>query len=178
MLMAALRARRGNPATELVDDLVQEAYCRLLTAGGRSLRCFRGTTEAELVGFLGRVAESVVVDHQRRHRALRRALDRDDLEPTVEVPDWLVRRGAGPEERVLTRERRGLFWRRCRASAALRGPTWQRNLAILRWTLLEGRTSREVSRALAGTLSPSSIDSMVSRLRSELARSGLAIPTR
>lgn len=177
-LLAAARARRSDSAPVAVEDLLQEVYCRLLAAGGRALRAFRGTTEAELASFLGRVGESVLADALRRRKAIRRALDRDEPERGAELPDWVMRRRANPEERMLTRERRGLFWRRCRTAAALRGPARRRNLAILRWTLLEGRTSREVSQALAGSLSPSSVDSMLSRLRGELARAGLELPGR
>jgi len=65
-LMRALRLRRiQDDATDLVSDLAQDVYLRLVQHRGRILRGFRGTTEFSVMAFLARISSSVVQDHQR-----------------------------------------------------------------------------------------------------------------
>src|SRR2546428_13982862 len=60
-LMRALRLRRIQEDTsDVVPDLAQEVYLRLVQHNGRGLRSFRGTTEFSELGFLGRISSSVV----------------------------------------------------------------------------------------------------------------------
>jgi len=66
-LMRALRLRRiRDDASDLVSDLAQEVYVRLVQRDGHALRTFRGTTEFSVMAFLARVSLSVVQDHQRQ----------------------------------------------------------------------------------------------------------------
>jgi DNA-directed RNA polymerase specialized sigma24 family protein len=65
-LMRSLRLRRiQDDAADLVPDLAQEVYLRLVQNDGRILRAFRGTTEFSVMAFLARISASVVQDHQR-----------------------------------------------------------------------------------------------------------------
>src|SRR5947199_8279852 len=65
-LMRALRLRRIQDDTaDVVPDLAQEVYLRLVQHNGRILRSFRGATEFSVMAFLARIAASVVQDHQR-----------------------------------------------------------------------------------------------------------------
>lgn len=65
-LMRALRLRRiQDDAADIVPDLAQEVYLRLVQRDGRILRVFRGTTEFSVMAFLARVSASVVQDYQR-----------------------------------------------------------------------------------------------------------------
>jgi RNA polymerase sigma factor (sigma-70 family) len=65
-LMRALRLRRiQDDAADIVPDLAQEVYLRLVQHDGRILRSFRGTTEFSVMAFLARIAATVVQDHQR-----------------------------------------------------------------------------------------------------------------
>jgi DNA-directed RNA polymerase specialized sigma24 family protein len=50
---------------DLVPDLVQEVYVRLVQNDGRALRSFKGTTEFSVRAFLAKISASVVLDHQR-----------------------------------------------------------------------------------------------------------------
>src|SRR2546422_9157144 len=64
-LMRALRLRRIQEDTsDVVPDLAQEVYLRLVQHNGRVLRSFRGTTEVSVLAFLGRISSSVVQDYQ------------------------------------------------------------------------------------------------------------------
>src|SRR2546422_10495743 len=66
-LMRALRLRRiQDDACDVVPDLAQEVYLRLVQHDGRVLRSFRGTTEFSVLAFLGRISSSVVTDYQRQ----------------------------------------------------------------------------------------------------------------
>jgi len=65
-LMRSLRLRRiQEDVADLVPDLAQEVYLRLVQHDGRILRSFRGTTEFSVMAFLARVSASVVHDHLR-----------------------------------------------------------------------------------------------------------------
>jgi RNA polymerase sigma factor (sigma-70 family) len=66
-LMRALRLRRiHDDVSDVVPDLAQEVYVRLVQHGGRILRSFRGTTEFSVMAFLARVSSTVVQDYQRQ----------------------------------------------------------------------------------------------------------------
>src|ERR1700757_4294921 len=66
-LMRALRLRRiQDDAADIVPDLAQEVYVRLVQRDGQALRSFRGTTEFSVMAFLARISSSVVQDYQRK----------------------------------------------------------------------------------------------------------------
>src|SRR5206468_6094800 len=66
-LMRALRLRRIQDDTcDVVPDLAQEVYLKLVQHDGRILRSFRGTTEFSVMAFLAKVADTVVRDFRRR----------------------------------------------------------------------------------------------------------------
>src|SRR5581483_11852180 len=72
-LMRALRLRRIQDDTaDLVPDLAQEVYLRLVQHDGRILRGFRGTTEFSVMAFLARISSSVVQDYQRANNTDKR----------------------------------------------------------------------------------------------------------
>src|SRR6476646_2314175 len=65
-LMRALRLGRiQDDVADLVPDLAQEVYMKLVQHDGRVLRGFRGTTEFSVMAFLASVSSSVVRDHVR-----------------------------------------------------------------------------------------------------------------
>jgi DNA-directed RNA polymerase specialized sigma24 family protein len=66
-LMRTLRLRRiQDDAADVVPDLAQEVYLRLVQHDGRILRSFRGSTEFSVMAFLARISATVVRDYQRR----------------------------------------------------------------------------------------------------------------
>jgi len=65
-LMRALRLNRiQEDVADIVPDLAQEVYLRLVQNNGRILRSYRGTTEFSVMAFLARISSSVVQDYQR-----------------------------------------------------------------------------------------------------------------
>jgi len=73
-LMRSLHLRRiHDDAADVVPDLAQEVYVRLVQHDGRILRTFRGTTEFQVMAFLARISASVVQDYQRREASDKRS---------------------------------------------------------------------------------------------------------
>lgn len=163
--------RRGGAklSVDEVNEMVQEVYCRLLDNDSRHLRDFRGKCEMEAAAYLSRIAETVVRDQLRRQRALKRGgfhlamrqVDLASLRVTrIDTRDC-------PERRAMARSQLHRLLERYRASAPQR--LHDRNLKILRWSLLEGWTSREIAGALPEKPTVSSVNSLLFRLRRRLA---------
>lgn len=160
-----------SPEPALVEDLMQEAYCRLIEGRGRRLRTFRGTVPAELAAWLRRIAEHTALDHLRAAAADKRGGDRIVGESTVdEDPEDPI---ACPQARIEHRERLRHFARRCRALTG-----GEENARILKLVLVGGWTSRDVARASRGAVSRSRVDSLVYRLRRRLEEEGLELAVR
>ena len=170
----ALR-RSGHDDADLdrIEDLTQECYCRLLEARGRRLRSFRGSAEAELRTWLRSVAERSSLDRLRSAAADKRGRSR--LRPVPDRRDNPLLAGpeASPERRLLGRERLRLATRRWRALVRS-----DREARVVRMVFLAGLTSREIAEASGGTLTPSSVDTVVFRFRRRLEAEGLPIPSR
>jgi DNA-directed RNA polymerase specialized sigma24 family protein len=168
--------RSGVRATpDLVDEMVQEVYCHLLEQNGRRLLGFRGVSYGEVLVYLGKTAQHVVLDRLRNAGAAKRGGDL--LVPCESsLAGRLMDPEPDPETRLLLQEARWLFLQRCRQVSG--GPTAGRNLRILHLALFDGWTSREIADLAVAGLKSSSIDSLIHRLRKRLAETGLALPRR
>ena len=160
----AMRGVGWRPAAGEVEELLQELYCRLLERGASA--SLRDRPTGQVWAYLHRTARSVVVD-QLRNRAARK---RGGPNRCDERPEVLLRRQApGPsaEERLLVREHAAQVRRRiCELGGAEHGP---RNLRILELAAVEGCTAAEIARRLHGVLSPSTVHTVLHRLRRQLA---------
>lgn len=176
-----LRARGVHPSPDLVEEMVQEAYVRLLTRGERRLEQCRAEGEKQVIVYLARVAERVALDELRAANARKRGagvlvpLGSREAAPAATAVDP----GETPEVLALRRELRRLLLEVCGAlpGRANHGGR-RRNLRILRLALLEGWSSREIARAEGGRLAASTVDTVVHRARRLLARHGYALPGR
>jgi RNA polymerase sigma factor (sigma-70 family) len=73
-VMRALRLRFiQEDIADIVPDLTQEVYLKLVQHEGRVLRSFKGTTEFSVRAFLGKISMSTVLDYHRRTSADRRS---------------------------------------------------------------------------------------------------------
>jgi len=170
---------RAHP--ELVDELMQEIYCRLLEAGASRLRRCRAGTEPELIAYIGIVAEHLILDRRRLALALKRSgLDTVRLgrlgRRTRRAVESLADPGPTPEEVFLRRERQRLLLDRCRRLRGL--GSGRRNAWIMRMAVLEGYSSHEIAAAAGGRLAPSTVDTLVHRIRRRLRGRGLEVPHR
>lgn len=185
-LKAVLRralVRRRHPATaELLDDLVQEVWCRVFERCRHRLAGFAaggGPAHALTFSYLAQTARNVATDRVRAERAAKRGggwLRHDepgeDGDAVTSMPDP----APGPEQRLLARERRRGFRQRCRPYVS-RGRA-ARDLAIVERALLDGWSSRQILHALDGQLSESSVDTLVHRVRRGLASEGVRVAWR
>lgn len=76
----------------------------------------------------------------------------------------------------MARQRLGQFLEGCRQVAA--GLEAEMKLRVMYLAFLDGCSSREIARRLPGDVTPHQIDSMISRLRSRMAREGFEVPQR
>lgn len=170
----ALR-RLGEPLPDGAElpDLVQECYCRLLERGCRRLLGLRGSADPEVLAWLGRFAERSARDRLKQLRALKRGGRRRRALSLVERVSGLPDPAGSPEHRAMRRQLLRQFARHCRRLTAT-----DRDAQILRLVYFAGFTSREVAELSRGTLSPSSVDSVVYRFRRRLEQKGLPVPAR
>jgi RNA polymerase sigma factor (sigma-70 family) len=154
-----------QPGREMVEELVQEAYCRLFSD---ALRRWRGTTLRELLAYMGVIAERTVLDDHRGAQARKRNdirevyVGRRRIEQIADPRD--------PEQDLLLAETQDVLLRRCRELPARRGR--ERNAWVARLAFLEGWTHEEIASAAGGRLSPANVACLIHRLRRRLARTG------
>ena len=176
----ALR-RSSHPATdELVEDLVQEVWCRVFERCRHRLVGLAAGAEGHLTfSYLAQMARNVAVDRVRAERAAKRGggwLRRDAADEDGDAVSELPDPAPCPEQRLLARERRRRFRQRCRPYVSRRSAG--RDLAIVERALLDGWSSRQILRALDGRLSQSSVDTLVHRVRRGLATEGVEVAPR
>lgn len=165
--------------TELVDEVVQDLFCRLLERDGRLLR--RATVESDrrLASYVARICRSILIDRRRQESAVKRGGDRvivglDDASATEErrtVPP-----AASPERRAvrtdLARRTAALV---CESARRCAQP--ERDLWIFRRFVLDGWSVREISGSVG--LGGPGVSAVVLRLRRrarDLARRGELVP--
>lgn len=163
-----------RPRTDQVVESVQEIYCRLLQGGPLRLRQLRRCHRGGLLRYLGRVAESVVLDQVRAARAAKRgggcgAHPARMCAIRIDDPDM------DPERVVLRSERRRLLIRRLLDLADLEGLS-RRDVRILWLAVVEGWRSRDIARAFA--LKPRTVDTRLHQVRRSLAHQGLELRRR
>jgi len=170
-------ARANEPrAPELIEDLVQEVWCRLLDRGHEVLTAFRGIDDRAAAAYVRRIAANVAIDRLRaegaRKRRPRRLLPLEAMEADAAPAD----RSRCPERRLLARERFGEqieLWRR------LLGPRLKRTgLRIAIWAWVEGLSSAEIALRLGSGWPANRIDAVLFRLRRRLTARGEAAPRR
>lgn len=161
----------------LADDLLQEVYCRLLEARARRLRRCRERDEAAVRAYLVRLARNVAIDYLRSRRTVRRGRRHLVLQaPSGVGLELTPDRRPSIEDRLILRQQGRRFLRSCRRVAA--GRAENRNVRILALAFLGGLTSHEISHRLDLTLSPGSIDSLISRARRKLEAEGVRLVSR
>lgn len=166
---------------ELVEEVVQDVYCRLLQAGEHRLRRSGSGADPSLLAYLGTIAERTVLDQVRTASALKRSglstvrlgrLSRRARRAVERIADP----GPTPEQIAMRREGQRQLLDRCNRMRGL-GPG-KRNAWVMRLAVLEGYSSREIADAAGGRLTPHGVDMLVHRLRRRLARSGFAVTRR
>src|SRR5262249_598652 len=87
ILLYVVRERRAygklNDEADMVDELTQEVYLRLLANNRRALRDFQGRTEASVYAYLACVTRSVITDYMRRQSSQKRVVSLVSLDSEV-----------------------------------------------------------------------------------------------
>ncbi len=164
---ARMRLQLASPD---LDELVQDFYCRLLSVRDRE---FGGQTEDELRRYIVRVAQSLVIDRLRQESASKR---QPRVRSRVADPSRLRSSKLGPEERLLKKERRQEFFRRC--FEVVRCDRVAIELQALAMALLDGWSSREIAGELRGAVSSDRVDRLVWLLRRRMLKDGIRMPRR
>ncbi len=163
----------GHVSRDIEDDLMQEAYCRLLADGRRRMHKCERSDDAGVVGFLCRLAENVSRDVGRKERAAKRGRDRTiygsgaELGVLASYPDPR----AEPDRRMMVAEGARIYFEH--GERALNGLTPRRDLEVTFLAEFGGWTSREIAERLS--LTTTNVDSIVHRTRQRLAAADLAL---
>ena len=157
-LMRALRLRRIQDDTaDVVPDLAQEVYLRLVQHNGRVLRSFRGTTEFSVMAFLGRISSSVVQDYQRQLATEKRRAPIIPIE-SVKLGELSGFRSARPPEFDVERIVEGETDRK----------NARRNALIFKLHYIDGFQAGEIARFPGFELTKSGVESILARMRKRI----------
>lgn len=157
-------------APDEVEEAVQEAWCRLVQHWGPRRLGLEGAGEGRLFTYLARTTRNVVVDWLRAAGAKKRGGGWERVTSRGGTLDHMLDAGATPEETLMAGELRRLFRHRC---ARLLPPRRRREVRVLELAILDGWSSREISRRLRGRLSPGAVATLVYRMRRRLRAEGL-----
>lgn len=177
-----------RPSRAEVEELTQELFVSWLVRGRRG---FDGRRASQFWRFVHSSVRNLVVDRVRRLTADKRSLECDpwlrplslhEVEQGHGGPGTSLATACGgtPESRMLRRETFDDGLRRFRAHCRDVVDD-ERDVEVLALAVLDGHTSRELSRALRRAGRPvgaSTVDSWVCRLRRRLADDGLRLPRR
>jgi RNA polymerase sigma factor (sigma-70 family) len=169
-VMRALRIRLiRDDIADIVPDLAQEVYLRLLRDNGRALRSFKGTTEFSVRAFLGRISESVVQDYQRRAGRDKRSAQVIPIEH-AKTAELIGRRSADAPEFDSSRLGSILSW--IDMERVVEGDPDQKNARrdalIFQLHYIDGFESREIASFPGFGLTKSGVQAILARLRKRI----------
>jgi RNA polymerase sigma factor (sigma-70 family) len=161
--------RRAQFPEDLIEDLVQAVYLRLVEEGNRALDRFQGDHENSIFQYLGIIAVNVVRDYFREARAQKRpklsfSLD-ELLENTGEggmLRNAVTGINGGTADSVTLEDLEGALKR----SVSRRHS--DRDALIFKLRYYEGLTLEEIKKALALSISPIGIGSILNRINGKL----------
>ena len=169
-LMRALRLQRiQDDACDVVPDLAQEVYLRLVQHDGRVLRSFRGTTEFSVLAFLGRISSSVVTDYQRQLATEKRRAPIVPIE-SIKAGELTGSRSAGAAEFDSNAIGAILSW--IDVERIVEGDpdrkNARRNALIFKLHYIDGFQAAEIARFTGFELTKSGVESILARMRKRI----------
>ena len=169
-LMRSLRLRRiQDDVADVVPDLAQEVYLRLVQHEGRILRAFRGTTEFSVMAFLARISASVVQDYHRHGATDKR---RVQVVP-IEMAKAAERGGMlSPDTPEFDSNKLGSILSWIDVERIVEGDpdrkNARRNALIFKLHYIDGFESGEIARFPGFELTKSGVDTILTRLRKRI----------
>jgi RNA polymerase sigma factor (sigma-70 family) len=170
--------RRAQFPDDLIEDLAQAVYVRLIEESNRALDRFEGQHENSIFQYLGIIAINVVRDHFREAKAKKRPKISFSLDELLEnTSEGSALKESFSAEGFSTGARSSLTMDDIE-SALKRSVSRRhrdRDALIFKLRYCEGLTLEEIKKALALDLSPIGIGSILNRinhkLRTKLGRS-------
>ena len=168
-IMRSLRLRFIREDVEdIVPDLAQEVYLKLLQNDGRILRSFKGTTEFSVRAFLTTISASVVLDYQRRTMSNKRSaqiIPIDSARIELERKKTVDTQDLGPSQFDSI-----LSW--IDIERVVQGDpdqkNAQRNALIFQLHYINGLESGEIARFPGFGLTDSGVQAILARLRKKI----------
>lgn len=166
----------ASAPSEMIEDLTQEVFVRLVEGERRALSRFHGRTEHSAYTYLSAIAVNIVRDHFRMLRAgktpkayasLSTAVDPETGHGGATLAQTLVSDGAGPERFVASSELRAKI-RAVVDELSPRGSTSARDRLIFQLFFIEGLTVDEIAANRSIRLSASGVEKCVRRIRKAL----------
>ncbi|MBO0861319.1 MAG: sigma-70 family RNA polymerase sigma factor, partial [Chloracidobacterium sp.] len=155
----------GPPSVEIVSDLLQEIYLKILKDKCAVLQHYRGASEFEAEVYLMHIATSVTIDHLRRQRSLKRRARTESLEKAIFLEEVQSR-----HERFIdhyTDEMAENDVIRI-LKDSFKGRNRKRNILIFLLHFREGLTPQEISEIELFELRPSSVSHILAEMREKL----------
>jgi RNA polymerase sigma factor (sigma-70 family) len=165
-----------NPRTdvdqsgEMVRDLTQDVFLRLLDSERRALARFKGRSENSIYTYLNTIAVNLVRDHFKKLRAQKTPPAAASLDAPVrategsaegqKIVDLVASENAGPEQTACAKELHQRI-----AEVIRRTGFPKRDRLVFRFYFLEGRTIAEVASCRSVGLSASGVEKCIRRLR-------------
>jgi RNA polymerase sigma factor (sigma-70 family) len=164
--------RRAQFPDDLIEDLVQIVYVRLVEEGNRALDRFEGLHENSIFQYLGIIAINVVRDHFREAKAQKRpkiSFSLDELLENAGDGGMLKEAVSGTRESstgvVSTFSMDDL---EIALNRAVSRKNRDRDALIFKLRYFEGLTLEEIKKALALDISPIGIGSILNRINQKL----------
>jgi RNA polymerase sigma factor (sigma-70 family) len=161
----------GADEAEVVSDLTQEVYVRLLAHDRRALRAFRGDSDLAVLAYLARIVRAVVGDYLRRERSQKRSAHLVSITEAPEgdgasVGDSLEADGAAAPDRLMSERLMADRLRTLVLSSG--GQNAARDAMIFQLHVLEGLSAREIAAIPSLKLSLAAVETVLHRTRDRL----------
>ena len=167
------REPRGNWSEDVVDDLVQSVYARLVDEKSHALEMFHGEFDQSIYKYLSIISVNVVLDYFRLSRAQKRPRISVSLEDVlfkgrdgIAGESTLSQSKAGEPvgegaDLLLSEIERALL-------RTTKGPNQNRDILIFKLRFYEGLTLQEITSALNLGITPISVGSVLTRITAKL----------
>lgn len=167
-------AETGVECPAMVEDLAQDSFCRLLAGGRARFAAVVERGEQGFVLYMASVVRRVAIDQWRAAGAAKRWGGMTAVRCGGALEATLADPRADPEALLLVRERLQLLFVAAGAGFPA-GPVRRRNVSILRRAWIGGWNSHEISGFLDRRLQPTSIDTLLCRVRRRLGEQGISV---
>lgn len=166
------QARQHQFPEDLIEDLVQSVYAKLIEDSNEALARFTGDHERSIYQYLGMISMNLVRDHFREAAALKRPKLTVSLERLLERGDKVLSEGAFKElasvppadsDAMLAEEEMDQLLKR-----TITGRNPDRDLLIFKLRFFHGLTLEEIAETMGLDITPVTVGSIINRIIARL----------